>query len=191
MTSTPIRSDKSVLPIQMTRNSRATLGGAFLHWTDAQRERTSRSRRRTNGSIRKAAFIAAYIDCLFASVRAMAVLSDENAETIAKAAIRACSAQAEELRSVFRKCADEAARISFPDRDEARSTYSALAEKVIYPDAHEHDELLLAVIKERARRRSEPEAQPPSPPLPSPKLAKHRSSCGLSGGCPFGLSGER
>ena len=102
----------------------------------------------------------------------MAVLSDDDAETIVKAAVPACRAQAEQLRTMYLKYADELARIYLDDPGgaiEERNRYAQMAEKVIQPNAQEHAELLLAIIKERARRRSEQEAQPPSPPSPESK----------------------
>ena len=116
--------------------------------------------------------IDAYIDCLFASVRAMAVLSDEDAETIVKAAVPACGAQADQLRKTFLKYADALAGIYLTDPGgtiEERNRYAEMAEKVIQPNAQEHAKLLLAIIEERARRQGEQEAQPPPPQPPEPK----------------------
>ena len=84
-------------------------GTAFKDWIDAQNQKMSQELKKADEWFDPESdrLIKAYIGCLFASVRAMAVLSDEDAETIVKAAVPACRAQAEQLRTMFRKYADE------------------------------------------------------------------------------------
>ena len=151
-------------------------GTAFKDWIDAQNQKMSQELKKADEWFDPESdrLIKAYIGCLFASVRAMAVLSDEDAETIVKAAVPACRAQAEQLRTMFRKYADELARIYLEDPGgaiETRNRYAQMAEKVIQPDAQWQADLLLAIIKERARRRSEQdkETQPAPSPQPEPK----------------------
>ena len=98
--------------------------------------------------------------------RVLATISDEPAETVVTAARVACKPKADELRQAYRKYADALARINASVGLDGLGTvreYMKKAETLITLNLDMHDELVLAVIKERARRRSEQEPQPPPP----------------------------
>ncbi len=116
-----------------------------------------------------------YLDCLEASVRALAVVSNEPAETIVKAAFAACPRQAlaienfhrSELRQMAKRsftAADAAAR-ELEIEEEAHTIRAALDKSVT-------DNLLLEVLHQRAKTMPQPQ---PSPPPQSPEPEPHET----------------
>jgi hypothetical protein len=117
--------------------------------------------------------IREYVHCMRGGSLALATISDEPAETVVTATRVACKPKLDELRQTHRKYADALARIDDSVGFDGPGTVRELMEEaetlIKEKQLDMHDELLLAIIKERARRRSEQEAQPPSPPSPESK----------------------
>ena len=100
-----------------------------------------------------------YVFCLVGRARVLAVVSDEPAETIIQAAVSACDDKADQLRETYRKRGDALGRINATaglDGDETRREYADMAENLLeHLKTMGHNDLILAVIEERARRRNE------------------------------------
>lgn len=149
-------------------------GTAFNDWLTAENRRWNKETDKEDQWFdpQRKRRIEEYIDCMHRGARAIAIVSDEPAETVVKAARAACKPKADELRQTYREYGDALARINASVGLDGPGTvreYMAWAETLLTVKLDMHDELVLAIIQERARRRHEQEAQPPSPPSPEPK----------------------